>query len=164
MPAWCADYLTREQAQQALFPQAERFIDASIELNPAQQDRISKLSGVKQRWNRQQIWRAERAGGLLGWFVIDEVVGKHEFVTYAAGLSPEGHVVGIEILTYRETYGFQVRDAQWRAAFRDKTARDRFKLGDDIPLLTGATLSCRNVANGVKRLLALQQVVLARVE
>lgn len=159
-PAYCADYLTREQAQRALFPQADRFVDAAVTLTAAQRTDISKRSGVKQREDSQPVWRVEQDGKLAGWFVVDEVVGKHEFITYAAGLTPDGHVVGIEILVYRETYGFQVRDASWRDVFRNKTAADHFKLGDDIPLITGATLSCRNVANGVKRLLALQQVAL----
>jgi Na+-translocating ferredoxin:NAD+ oxidoreductase RnfG subunit len=72
-----------------------------------------------------------------------------------------GYVGGIEILDYRETYGFQVRDAAWREHFRGKTLADPFKLDKDIPNITSATLSCRNVTNGVKRLLALHRVALS---
>jgi Na+-translocating ferredoxin:NAD+ oxidoreductase RnfG subunit len=164
VPAHCADYLTREQAQRALFPQADRFVEATVTLTSAQRADIARRSGVKQREDSQPVWRVEQGGKLAGWFIVDEVVGKHDFITYATGLTPDGHVVGIEVLVYRETYGFQVRDADWRATFRNKTAADHFKLGDDIPLITGATLSCRNLANGVKRLLALQQVALPRAD
>jgi hypothetical protein len=34
---------------------------------------------------------------------VDEVVGKHEFITYAAGLNADGSVKQIEIMDYRET-------------------------------------------------------------
>jgi Na+-translocating ferredoxin:NAD+ oxidoreductase RnfG subunit len=88
------------------------------------------------------------------------VVGKHEFITYAAAISPQGKVLGIEVLIYRETYGYQVRDASWRNQFKGKTLQDAFKLDADVTNVTGATLSCRNVMNGVKRLLALQRVAL----
>jgi Na+-translocating ferredoxin:NAD+ oxidoreductase RnfG subunit len=159
--AHAASYLTVAQAQAALFPQADRFVDSKVSLTDPQRDEIKKLSGVRQRENQQPVWRAEREGALLGWFVVDEVVGKHEFITYAAALTPDGHVAGVEILVYRETYGFQVNDASWRDHFRNKTLADPFKLDQDIPNITGATLSCRNVTAGVKRLLALQQVVLA---
>jgi len=159
-PAYAAEYLTVPQAQQLLFAEADRFVDAAVELSDDQRKAIEDKSGVRQRWKKQAVWRAEKAGQLLGWFIVDEVVGKHEFITYAAGLTPDGKVRGIEILVYRETHGYQVRNPDWRHHFEGKTLADPFKLEQDIPNIAGATLSCKNVTNGVKRLLALQQVVL----
>jgi Na+-transporting NADH:ubiquinone oxidoreductase subunit NqrC len=69
---------------------------------------------------------------------------------------------GVEVLVYRETHGYQIRNPEWRQAFVGKTLTDAFKLDQDIPNIAGATLSCKNVTNGVKRLLALQQVALSR--
>jgi len=158
--AYAAEYLTVPQAQQLLFAEADRFVDAAVELSDDQRKAIEDKSGVRQRWKKQAVWRAEKAGQLLGWFIVDEVVGKHEFITYAAGLTPDGKVRGIEILAYRETHGYQVRNPEWRHHFEGKTLADPFKLEQDIPNIAGATLSCKNVTNGVKRLLALQQVML----
>lgn len=159
-PAFAADYLTIPQAQQALFPEADNFVDATLALDDAQRKAIEKLSGMRQRWKTQSVWRAEKQGAPVGWFIVDEVVGKHEFITYATGLTTEAKVRGIEILIYRETHGYQIRNADWRGKFVGKTLADRFKLDEDIPNISGATLSCRNVTDGVKRLLALQQVAL----
>jgi len=159
-PAYAAEYLSVAQAQQVLFPEADRFVDAAVELSDDQRKAIEDKSGVRQRWKKQAVWRAEKAGQLVGWFIIDEVVGKHEFITYAAGLTSDGKVRGIEILVYRETHGYQVRNPEWRHHFEGKTLSDPFKLEQDIPNIAGATLSCKNVTNGVKRLLALQQVML----
>jgi Na+-translocating ferredoxin:NAD+ oxidoreductase RnfG subunit len=160
-PAFAADYLTVPQAQQALFPDADGFADASLTLDDAQRKAIEKLSGMRQRWKTQAVWRAEKQGAPLGWFIVDNVVGKHEFITYAAALTTDGKVRGIEILSYRETYGYQIRNADWRSKFVGKTLADRFKLDEDIPNISGATLSCRNITDGVKRLLALQQIALS---
>lgn len=158
--AYGAEYLTIPGAQKALFPDADRFVDARVTLSDEQRKQISKLGGARQRNAEQAVWRAERGGELLGWFIVDNVVGKHEFITYAAALSPHAKVLGIEVLVYRETYGGEVRNASWRDQFRGKTLSDAFKLDQDITNITGATLSCRNLSNGVKRLLALQQVAL----
>jgi electron transport complex protein RnfG len=160
-PAFAVDYLTVPQAQQLLFPEADRLVDSAVEVSEDQSKAIEAKSGVRQRWKKQAVWRAEKTGELIGWFVIDEVVGKHEFITYAAGLMPDGRVRGVEILVYRETYGYQIRNPEWRHVFEGKALADPFKLDQDIPNIAGATLSCRNVTNGVKRLLALQQVVLS---
>lgn len=159
-PAFAADYLSVPQAQQQLFPEAERFVDAAVELSDEQRKAIERKSGVRQRWKKQAVWRAEKGGELIGWFIVDEVVGKHEFITYAAALSADGKVRGIEILIYRETHGYQVRNPEWRSKFAGKTVDEPFKLDEDIPNISGATLSCYNVARGVKRLLALQSSVL----
>lgn len=148
------------QAQRALFPEADRFVRSDVELSREQKKEIQALSGVRQRNDRQPVWRAQNAGQVAGWFIVDEVIGKHEFITYAAGLLPDGSVRGIEVLAYRETYGGEIRSDDWRARLAGKRLSDPWALDVDVPAISGATLSCRNVANGVKRLLALQKVAL----
>ena len=159
--AYAVEYLTVPQAQLVLFPEAEGFVDATVALSKEQRKAIEKQSGVRQRWDKQVVWRAEKSGALHGWFIVDEVIGKHEFITYAVGLAPDGKVRGIEILVYRETHGYQVRNPDWRGKFVGKTLADPFKLDQDIPNISGATLSCRNVTDGVTRVLVVLQVVLA---
>ncbi len=80
---YATEYLTVPQAQQIIFPDADRFVDASVELSDDQRNAIEKRSGVRQRWKKQQVWRAEKAGEFIGWLIIDQVLGKHEFITYA---------------------------------------------------------------------------------
>lgn len=161
-PAYAADYLTAEQAAGVLFPDADARVMRTLELSDDERDRIKSLSGTRQRWKTQEAWRAEKDGNLQGWMIVDEVVGKHEYITYATAISPDGHVLGIEILSYRETHGGEVRRDSWRQNFVGKSLGDAFKLDEDIPNIGGATLSCRNVTDGVKRLLALYQVVRLR--
>ncbi|HEY8876396.1 MAG TPA: FMN-binding protein [Roseateles sp.] len=161
LPAYATDYLTVAQAQTLLFPAAKNFEARPLKLSDAQRDRIKAASGLRQRWEEQKVWRAERDGKLVGWFIVDEVIGKHEFITYATGIAPDGSVTGIEVLSYRETHGGQIRDAEWRRRFVGKTLASPFKLDEDVPNISGATLSCRNVTDGVKRLLTLHKLFLA---
>lgn len=160
-PAHATDYLTVAQAQTLLFPAAKSFVEKPLKFSSDDRDRIKAAAGVRQRSDEQKVWRAERDGQRLGWFVIDEVIGKHEFITYAAAISPEGKVLGVEILSYRETHGGQVREAAWRQHFVGKTLAEPFKLDEDVPNISGATLSCRNLTDGVKRLLAIHKLFLA---
>ncbi|MEZ0306523.1 MAG: FMN-binding protein [Ramlibacter sp.] len=159
-PAYAIDYFTAEQAQKQIFPDAQVFKPMLVKLSSAQRDQIKLMAGVRQRWEEQKVWRVEKDGKLAGWFVVDNVVGKHEFITYGVGITPDGHVVGVEVMSYRETKGDQVRDAVWRKHFVGKTLADPFKLDEDVPNISGATLSSRNMLDGVKRLLALQKVAL----
>lgn len=158
--ASATEYLTVEQAQKAIFPEADRFVSTPVRLSAAQKAAIEEKSGLKQRWDTQEVWRVEKGGKLIGWFVVDDVVGKHEFIHYAVGLLPEGKVRGVEVMIFRETYGDEIRRPEWRKTLAGKTLSDPFKLDKDVPNIAGATLSCRNVMNGVKRMLVLQELVL----
>lgn len=158
-PAYAVQYLTAEQTQHALFPEAASFERADINLTPEMQDKIAQASGVRVRNAALQVWRAEAGGKTLGWMVVDEVIGKHEFITYAVALLPDGSVKGIDIMDYRETHGGQVRNEKWRAQFSGKKFGDTIKLNEDIQNISGATLSCKNISNGVKRILATFRMV-----
>jgi hypothetical protein len=136
-PAHALQYLTVDQARQALFPAGTRFVSHPLQAQ------------------RTEAWEALSGGGRAGWFFVDRVIGKHEFITYALALGADGTVRGIEILDYRETYGGEIRNAEWRRQFVGRKPGDELALGADIRNISGATLSCRNVTNGVKRLLAL---------
>jgi Na+-translocating ferredoxin:NAD+ oxidoreductase RnfG subunit len=158
-PVYAADYLSVEQAQKAIFPDAQSFEASIAKFSSDQKDKIKSLSGVRQRWDAQKMWRAVKDGKTLGWFLVDEVIGKHEFITYGVGVTPDGHVVNLEIMSYRESYGGGVREASWRKNFVGKTLADPFKLDEDVPNISGGTLSSRNVLDGVKRVLVIQKVL-----
>ena len=152
---FAVQYLTVDQAQRAIFP-GKLLTAAPVKLAPAQRKAIEQASGVRVLHDEQQVWRV--SGG--GWFIVDEVVGKHEYITYAIGLNPDGSVKEIEIMDYRETYGGQIRDQNWRAQFAGKTSKSTLKLDRDIKNISGATLSCRHITDGVKRLLAFYEIAL----
>jgi len=155
-----AQYMSLEQAQALIFPNAKEFVAAPVNLTPDQVARIERQSGVSVRSPEQQVWHARADGKLLGWFIVDRVIGKHELITYAAGINLEGSLRQFQILEYRESYGSQIRFPSWRDQFVGKTAADKVELDTDIVNISGATMSCRHVTEGIKRLLVFYQVAL----
>ncbi len=153
--AHAAVYLTVEQAQSAMFPH-QKLIPAFRQLQPAEIAAIKRASGVAPLTKQLEAWRAQDGG----WFLVDRVVGKHEFITYAVALTRDGTVRNVEILDYRETYGGEIRNAAWRQQFVGKHFGAGVELGKDIRNISGATLSSRHVTDGVRRLLATWEVVL----
>jgi hypothetical protein len=153
--AYATTYLTVEQAQQAIFPGA-KLDQAFVRLTTDQQREIEKLAGLPVPHSEIRVWRVP-GGGL---FIVDDVVGKHELISYALGLNADGSVRQIEILDYRESYGWEIRNANWRRQFVGKTPADPVRFDKDIRNISGATMSCRHVTEGVKRLLAAYAVAL----
>ena len=153
-------YMSFAQAQALIFPEAKEFVPAPVTMTPEQMARIEKTSGVKVLSPNQRVWLAQADGNTIGWFIIDEVLGKKEFMIYGVGIDIHGVVRQIQIINYRENYGYEVRGAKWREQFVGKTLADPVELTVDIKNISGSTLSSRHVTEGVKRLLAFQQVVL----
>ncbi len=160
LPAYAVQYMTVEQAQKLMFPAADQFVSTPVQLTPEQKKAVEKYARVSLRQAQQPVWRVEQAGQPAGWFVLDEVYGKHEFISYAVALDTTGAVQGVEILDYRETRGSEVRDPQWRAHFTGKRYGAPLALDEDIPNISGATLSCKHISEGVRRVLALYEMAL----
>jgi len=148
-------YLSVAQAQQAIFPGA-RLAPVNFLLSAQQRDEVFVRAGVHEPFRENRVWSVE--GG--GFFIVDEVVGKHEMITYAVGIGADGTVRQIEILEYRESYGSEIRDAAWRQQFVGKGAASPLKLNRDIVNITGATLSSKHVTDGVRRVLAVYDLAL----
>ena len=160
IPCYATTYLTIDQAQKICFSKATAFVPANVKLTSTQMKAIEKDSGVRVRLDTQSVWRALDGDKFLGWVIQDEVLGKHEFIQWVLALNADGSVRQIEILDYRETYGYQIREQKWRDQFTGKRHGAKLKLDDDIKNIGGATLSSRHITDGVKRLLSLYDFVL----
>lgn len=154
--AQAVTYLSTAQAQALMIP--------GVALKPAfrtltadQVAAIQRDSGVNVLTKDLKVWHASNGG----WFIVDEVVGKHEFITFALALDASGAVRDVEILDYKESYGDQVRNPAWRAQFTGKRHGAPVKLTSDIKNISGATLSSKHITDGVRRLLSTYAIVLA---
>jgi len=155
-------YFSVEQAQRLMFGPGAQFQRRDLKLSKEVSREVEKASGVRMRLLDVPLWEVRENDKLIGYFIVDEVYGKHEFITYAVALETDGRLRQIEILDYRETYGYQVRDSAWRAQFIGKTSADPLKFDEDIKNISGATLSCRHLTEGVRRLLAIYDRVLRK--
>lgn len=156
VPAQATVYLTIEQAQALLFPGASFTRDFRT-LTDDQAAAIEHASDTNVRNRALKVWRV--SGG--GWFIVDEVVGKHDFIPFALALDANGSVKSVEILEYREAYGGDVRNPKWLAQFAGKRNGATLQLTQDIQNISGATLSSKHITDGVRRLLATYALVLA---
>lgn len=155
------ELLKLEDAQKLFFPGAQSFEAHFVKLTPALKTAIEKASDTRVRGDQQQVWRAlGPKGALQGYFIVDNVIGKHEYFDYAAALGPQGEVLRVEILNYSETHGGQVQRREWLKQFEGKRFGDRVELTHGIDGISGATLSCKHVTDGVRRLLALYDLAL----
>jgi len=155
-----ADYLSVEEAQRALFPQADRFAEVALSLRPEQHAQVAALAGGQPPHRSLRVFQAFAGVELLGYVFIDEVVGKEDFITYAASIDSAGSLGPLEVLSYRESHGGEIRNGSWRRQFAGRRDLGQLRVQTDIKNIAGATLSCEHVTQGVRWLVALWQVAL----
>jgi hypothetical protein len=100
---------------------------------------------------------------LVGHVFVDEVIGRQSLITYAVGVEPGGSLRNLEILSYRESHGGEIRNAAWRGQFAHRSDLDQLRFRTDIKNISGATLSSEHVTQGVRWVLALWQTALRPV-
>lgn len=154
-PAYAIVYLSVEQAQQLMFA-GQTLTPYSLMLSAAQVTAIERDSGVKVFPGSVRAWKAND-----GYFFTDSVIGKHDLINYAVALRADGKIRRLEILEYREAYGGEVRNEHWRAQFVGRHHGDPVSIGRDIQNISGATLSCGHLTDGIRRLLATYAIAIA---
>ena len=155
-----ADYLSLDAAQKAVYPDADAFQEVVVKQTPQQIEALMAAAGPQPPHGTIRIFKATRGGSVLGHVFVDEVIGRENLITYAIGIDADGALRNLEIMSYRESHGGEVRNPGWRAQFDHRASLDQLRFRTDIKNISGATLSSEHVTQGVRWLLALWQATL----
>jgi Na+-translocating ferredoxin:NAD+ oxidoreductase RnfG subunit len=120
---------------------------------------VEERLGGKIRETRYAVWIGSRQGAPVGYGVVLDITGKEQPITFMVAVSPDGSIIGIEVLIYRESQGSDIRSARFMRQFTGKTLDAPLKLNRDIDSISGATLSSRSTTHAAKKALALVDVV-----
>jgi len=153
-------YLTPKQAEKVCFPLADKFEWKTHRYSMEEIKKIYESSRLKVIDPGIWFGIAYKDNKVIGVLAFDRCIGKHEYIDYVIALTPEGRVKQVEILNYRESWGYEVRREGWRKQFIGKNAAAKLDLNDGIHNISGATLSCRGITRGVKRVCHTWDVVL----
>lgn len=150
-PVFAVEYLSLDQARALLFPGATAFVPMPLD------GAASRLAPPvpPARFSRLRAYDVRTGETRTGFLVADAVIGKFEYIDYAVALAPDVTIRQVEILAYRESHGHEIRQSAWRAQFQGKGPADPLRLNDDIRNVSGATLSCSHVTDGVRTIVAL---------
>ncbi|MES2296532.1 MAG: FMN-binding protein [Pseudomonadota bacterium] len=159
-PAFATQYLSVEQAQRLMFPDASAFREQDVALTSAQMKQVETVAGLAARSVHWRVFSAYKGEAAIGYMIVDDVIGKFELISYAVGVNLDATVRQVEILAYRESHGGEIRNPAWRKQFVGKRAQSGVVIGDGIANISGATLSCTHVTDGVRRIAAIAQVAL----
>ena len=159
VPAAAQVYMSEAQALAALFGETAAVRREQKSLTDGQRQKLQEMGGLRFPEPSYTFFLAEQKGKLAGYALVLDEIGKSEPITFMVGMSPEGKVTDVMVMVFRESRGWEVKEKRFLRQFRGKTASDPIRLNQDILNYSGATLSSRALARGVKRALLLLDVL-----
>jgi len=154
-------YLTVDQALANAFPGDVAVERKVVWITEAQAAQVEQRAGSPLPRRVVKAYLGRRGDKVVGYAFVDDVIGKTEPITYMVTITPDATVGRLDLLIFRETHGYEIERASWRDRFRGLRLGPGLRVGREIDKITGATLSCRAITDGVRRLLAIVEVVLA---
>jgi len=156
-------FYSKTEALALAFPDAERVDDKSILLGDDQARRVEELAKSRLDSRIVSIYTGYRGSEVLGYAFIDVHTVRTMPEAFLVVLTPAGAVRDLRLLAFHEPLEY-MPSARWYQQFAGKTLAEPLRLGGDVHGIVGATLSSRAATEGVRRALALYQVVVAHPE
>jgi len=152
---------SQNEAIALAFPDAEQTELETFVLTEEQAHRVEELAKAPVETKLVRIWHGLRGGEILGYALIDVHTVRTHPEAFLVVLSPEGRVRSVRILAFHEPLDY-LPSERWYRQFDGKAQGDPLRVGGDVHGIVGATLSAQATAQGVRRALALYQVLIRK--
>jgi hypothetical protein len=159
-PAAAEVYLSQREALALAFPDADRIEKKSVALDDAQADVVERLSGAPLESRLVTLHQGFRGEQLLGYALIDVHTVRTLPEAFLVRLTPDGRVASLRMLAFYEPSEYKPPD-RFLAQFDARQLEPELRVGGAIHGIAGSSLSARAVTTGVRRSLALYQVLVA---
>jgi len=151
-------YNSRSEALELAFPDADRIESQVFVLDDAQAARVEAIARSPVGSKLVKLHRAWKGDAILGYAFIDMHTVRTLPEAFLVVLSPEGEVRSLRLLAFHEPLEYQPT-SRWYDQFEHKSQHSPLRLGGDIHGIVGATLSARATTRGVRRALALYEIL-----
>jgi Na+-translocating ferredoxin:NAD+ oxidoreductase RnfG subunit len=153
-------YLSKDQALAVALPPHDKVVARVLTPTPDQRKQAERRLGRKLEEPSYTFFEGQAGGKPVGHAIVLDELGKHYPITFVVGLTPDGAVREVAVMTYREKRGDAVKRRRFLNQFKDKTDADPIMVNRDIVHLTGATVSSWSLAAGVKKAVVLHDTLL----
>ena len=157
-PAASEVFLSQREALALAFPGADRIERKSTVLDDAQARVVEQLSGAPLESRRVTLHAGWRDDVLRGYALIDVHTVRTLPEAFLIVLSADGVVTGLRMLAFYEPSEYKPGE-RFLAQFDARQLGPELRLGGTIHGIAGSSLSARAVTTGVRRSLALYQVL-----
>jgi len=157
-------YLSREEALEIAFARADKIEKKKEVLLPGQQEEILRLSGARDISRIFSYYAGFEGNRPVGYAMIGSARGTSRRFGFMMAVDMKFSIKMIEILSYQDMHGSEVRQGWFKRQFVGKRISDPIRINEDIRNVSGATISCEALVEKVRLSLATLTVALAKAQ
>lgn len=156
-------FYAKDEAIKAAFPEADIVENKTFFLTEDQQKQVETLARTRLDSKLVTMYLGRRGEKLLGYAMIDAHTVRTLPEAVMVVLTPDGRVASTLILAFYEPLDY-LPPERWLKQFDQARLTPDLRVGGRIAGITGATLTARAMAESVRKVLALYQVLIAKGE
>lgn len=158
-PAEAKVFLSRSEALDWAFPDADRVEPRRFVLTDEQAEAIEKRAHSKLSSRIVTFYTGYQGETVLGHAVIDQHLVRTLPEAFLVVLSPDGRVRRLRVLAFHEPLEYKPND-RFLAQFEGKDGGEPLRLRREVHGIAGATLSSQAVTGGVRRAIAMHEILI----
>lgn len=148
-------YLSYQDALKLFFANSNEVKKEKKVISQKEKEDLKKILGYEPEMPVYNFYLGLSGTKIDGYAIIDHEVGKVSPITFITHISPEGKILQMEVMVYREAHGGEVAQKRFTAQFKNHGYPETLRIGSPIKNITGATLSSRAMVKGANRALVL---------
>ena len=152
-------FYSKAEALQVAFPQADRVETQTFFLTPQQIEQVETLAQAPVDSKLATFHVGHAADGVQGYAFIETHIVRTFPETFLMVVSPDGTLQKLLVLAFYEPAEYLPSDL-WLEQFDQKRLTPSLRLRRDIHGIMGSTLTAQAATQGVRKVLALFQVLI----
>ena len=148
-------FCTVEEGVKAILPEAQDVKEETKALSEEQKKSISAKANVEfdPEFDKEYHIYIGRANGQVAGYVFEDTVkGKWGPINYMMAFDADGRIKDVIVLGLKERRGRPIKERKFLDQYIGKSIRNPIKLNKDIKGIAGATISSRQMSNGIRKL------------
>ncbi len=162
-PGQAQVFKTQQKALQEAFANSESIERKVLFLTDEQVKQIQKLAKPKLESKIVTFYVGEKADSITGYAFFESNIVRTKPETFMVVLDKKARLKFVEVLAFYEPLDY-LPTSNWFELFTNKILNDNLWPKRDIHNITGATLSVQAITKGVRKMLAIYQVAIAKGE
>jgi Na+-translocating ferredoxin:NAD+ oxidoreductase RnfG subunit len=158
LPAQAVVFASRQEAIQAVLPEADRFETRTISLTDDQIQQITTLATTQIDSKLLSVAIGYKGDTIVGYAFFDTRPVRTLPGTFLVSVSPTGTVQKVMVVAFHEPEDY-LPTQRWLQQFDGKTLAPELQVYKGIHAISGATLSSQSVTNAVRKASAAFRIV-----
>jgi hypothetical protein len=157
--ALCRVFYAKDEALKLAFPDSDRVEMRTFFLRDEELRRAEETARTRIDSKLFTFYVGRKGNGIIGYAAIDTHIVRTLPETFMVVLTPDGKVRTTIILAFHEPSEYLTSE-RWLRQFQGKEVSPDLRVGREIAGIAGSTLSTQAITQGVRKILALFQILI----